>query len=197
MAAETMPHRIALGKFPGAERDVLEPVLLAGRPHQGLFAGVPEHLAAVEFEEVDRLAGVGVRLDPGFRYFEDERRVHFIPAAAHAVGGLEEDVGAFGGRDVPPGLERLGGGLEGLLREVLVPAVDGGEHFRRIARVGGRRLVLGLDPLPADDDGDLPARFAQDARQGGIHGPARVGFVEVQEGFVTELGNHAASLKEA
>jgi hypothetical protein len=90
---------------------------------------------------------------------------------------------------VAPRIEGLRRGLQGFLGEALVAPVDRGEKLRGIAGIGGCLLVLRLDPLAPDDDGDFTPRLAQDARQGGFHGPAGVRLVEVEKGFVAELGN--------
>ena len=101
--------------------------------------------AAVELEEVDGLAYVGVGLGPVFADLEGEPCAELEAAFANQCSGAEEEGCALGDGSAAPGgesgLRGLHGRFDVLGRGALVDADD----LRRMGGVDGEDLAGGLD----------------------------------------------------
>ena len=171
MDAAVMPAMMAKGKFQGGmtaptpSGNVAELVALAGELDGGGGLVEAEGFAAVELEEVDGLAYVGVGLGPVFADLEGEPGAELEFALADEVGGAEEQGGALcdgcGSRcRRRPGRPCIAASACSASARWWTADDLGGA-----GRVGGDDLVFGLEAAAADDEVVLVAELVSDVSE--------------------------------
>ena len=113
---------------------------------------------------------------------------------AHARGGAQEHGRPLAGRDVAPGFLGLDSHLERLRRGLPVREVMARENLGAVGRVAVLEKAAGPEAAAADDEGDLDASLAIDAREGGLEGGTGLGLREIGERLVAKVFQHGRGI---
>src|SRR5262249_37343067 len=144
------------GKIPGrnggadTEGDIDQEILFALHWSDGMRTSEAEHFAAVEFEKVDCLGGIGVGFDPRFADFVANPRLNLKLALANDIRRAEEALGTLFGGNALPRFKGFGGCFNSLIGKILAGRLEDAENLRRMRRVRGGHFGGGGDLLPAN-----------------------------------------------
>ncbi len=110
-------------------------------------------------------------------------------ALAQQVRTAQDDSGALSGRDVLPGREGFGGGLDGLVSQFDGGLGEAAHYLVGVGRVYRDQRVVQVDVFAADDQGVGLTQLRLDRGEGGGHCLAAGGIVVVNEWLVAEGRN--------
>ena len=115
-----------------AQRDVVQLGLVVRLGIGRMRLAQPQHLAAVELQEVDRLRGVGVGLDPRLAGFEHHQRAELVLALAHDLCRMEQVTGPLRIWNALPVLERPGRFAHCAVGQLRRRLADPADHLAKV-----------------------------------------------------------------
>ncbi len=165
---------------PDPQWDISQRIRLLGEMDEGLRLRQTQRLARIEFQEVDRLGHIGVRLDPALPYLVDFQRIEVEPSRAQQLGGAQQISHALRGRCILPALKGVPGRVNGAMHVVDGGLGEVGHSLVRVRWVDRAEGLWRSDALAADDEGERTPHLGLDLTQRGVLGADILRLAEVR-----------------